>query len=337
MTILLMLGLGLGLLAAVQAWRVDGVDVNGGGGQASVGGQSAASVGVGGGEPADGSGGGEAAGAGMEDPWAAELPEPIRETFGTSRYSDLRDRFESNERLVQGYQELLRAYAGQGQQAAGAAGGGEAQAGSVTGQAQGGQRSGGYMAWPSYQVFQAEFQADPEAADIKRMQWVMQKSQGQLQEGLEPVIQERLRPLVQQANAQRMDAQKSDFVNRYPDARRPEIVGDNSPVGKYILANEKWLREVSEKNQNVNVYEVAFKVGDYDRVVAELNSLRKGAGSARALAGVTRTNVGGAVVPGRPKTHAEAIMRAVEDLKAKGMDVPEEMLQAAIRAQHMAG
>jgi hypothetical protein len=334
MTILLMLGLGLGLLAAVQAWRVDGVDVDGGaGGQVSVGGQSAASVSGGG--QADGAGAGDAAGGGVEDPWAAEMPEAIRETFGTSRYSDLRDRFESNEKLVQGYQELLRAYAGQGQMP----GGGEAAAavGAGQGQAQGGQRSGGYMAWPSYQAFQAEFQANPEAADMKRMQWVMQKSQGQLQEGMEPVIQERLKPLVAQANAQRLEAQKSDFVNRYADARRPEIVGDRSPVGKFILANEGWLRELSENNPNVNVYELAFKAGDYDRISAELASLKKGAGSARALAGVTRTNVGGAVIPGKPKTHSEAIMRAVEDLKARGMDVPEEMLQQALRAQQLAG
>lgn len=319
--------LGVGLLAAAVAWRVDGVDVNAGAGQAAGvadagNAGAAAAVAAGGqvGEPAD--------------PWAGEVPEHVREALGVSSYADLRERMESNQRLVEGYQELARAWqsakGGQAGQDVVASGGG--QPGQV---AQGPGAKGGYMAWPSYQAFQAEWQADPQAADLKRLQWVMEQNQPKLQQGLEPMIQQRIAPLVQQATQQRLVAQQSDFVNRYPDAKRPEIVGDRSPVGRWMTANEGWLRELADSNPQVNVYEIAFKVGDYDRLVGELSALKKTAGSARAMAGVTRTNVGGATIPARPKTHSEAIMRAVEDLRARGQEVPQEMLDMALKAQQM--
>jgi len=325
---------GVGLLAMLAARGVDGVDLPaGGGGEATAGGVSAGQMQAG--MAGDGQAG-VGAPAEPADPWAGEVPEHVREAMGVSSYADLRERMESNERLVQGYQELARAW-GQtgGQSAAGGAPGGMQGAGQ---QAAAPQQQGpkGYMAWPSYQAFQAEFQANPEAADLKRLQWVMKQSQGELQQGLEPVLQQRLAPLVQQATQQRLQAQKSDFTNRYPDANRPEIVGDKAPVGKWMTANEGWLRELAENNPNVNVYEIAFKCGDYDRLQGELSALKKTAGSARAMAGVTRTNVGGAAIPGRPKTHNEAIMRAVEDMQARGLPVPAEWVEAAQRAQQMA-
>lgn len=314
--------IGVGLLAAAMVWRVDGVDVGGvpaqGGGEAGAG-----AVPAGGVEGGEAGGGGEPA-----DPWAGELPAAVREAMGVSTYAELRDRREQDAQLVAGYQELARAWGQAGGQGAPAAAPAPAQA-------QPGQ-PGGYMAWPNYQAFQAEFEANPEQADLKRMMWVMEKNQAKLNAGLEPAIQERIAPLVQQATQQRLQAQQSDFVNRYPDAKRPEIVGDRSPVGRWMTQNESWLRELADSNPSVNVYEIAFKTGDYDRLRGELEALKKTAGSARAMAGVTRTNVGGATIPGRPKTHAEAIMRAVEDLRARGQEVPQEMLDMALKAQQMA-
>jgi hypothetical protein len=323
---------GVGLLAMLAARGVDGVDLpsgGGGGGEATAAGVSAGQMQAG--MAGDGQAGGGAP-AEPADPWAGEVPEHVREAMGVSSYADLRERMESNERLVQGYQELARAWGQQGGQ--GAAGGAPGAGVPAAQPAQSGPK--GYMAWPSYQAFQAEFQANPEAADLKRLQWVMKQSQGELQQGLEPVLQQRLAPLVQQATQQRLQAQQSDFVNRYPDAKRPEIVGDKAPVGRWMTANEGWLRELAESNPNVNVYEIAFKCGDYDRMKGELEALKKTAGSARAMAGVTRTNVGGAAIPGRPKTHNEAIMRAVEDCQARGVPVPAEWVEAAQRAQQMA-
>jgi hypothetical protein len=317
--------MGVGLLAAAMVWRVDGVDV--GGVPAGAGGSEAQgmSTGIAGAEGGEAAGGGEPA-----DPWSAELPAAVRESLGVSTYAELRDRREQDQQLVAGYQELARAWGQAGGQGAPAA------AAQAPAQQQQQGQPGGYMAWPSYQAFQAEFQANPEQADLKRMMWVMEKNQEKLNKGLEPAIQQRIAPLVQQATQQRLQAQQSDFVNRYPDAKRAEIVGDRSPVGRWMTQNESWLRELADSNPNVNVYEIAFKTGDYDRLKGELEALKKTAGSARAMAGVTRTNVGGATIPGRPKSHAEAIMRAVEDLRAKGQDVPQEMLDMALRAQQMA-
>ena len=327
---LILILLGVGLLVALAARGVDGTDLPAGGGEATAGGVSAGQMQTG---MAGDSQAGGAPPVEPADPWSGEVPEHVREAMGVSTYAELRERGESDRRLVEGYQELARAWGQQGGQApAGGAPGGMHAGNQPTAQQAG---PTGYMAWPSYQAFQAEFQANPEAADLKRMSWVMEKNQGKLNQNLEPMLNERLKPLVQQATAQRLAAQHSDFTNRYADAKRPEIVGDKSPVGRFMAANESWLRELAESNPNVNVYEIAFKTGDYDRMASELAALKKTAGSARAMAGVTRTNVGGAAIPGRPTTHNEAIMRAVEDMQARRLSVPAEWVEAAQRAQQM--
>jgi hypothetical protein len=328
---LILILLGVGLLLALAARGVDGVDLPAGSGEATAGGVSAGQMQTGmAGDPQAGG----VPPAEPPDPWSGEVPEHVREAMGVSSYADLRDRMESNDRLVQGYQELARAWGQQGAQAPAGGVPGGMHAGNQPPAQQAGPT--GYMAWPSYQAFQAEFQANPEAADLKRMTWVMEKNQGKLSQNFQPMLDERLKPLVQQATQQRLAAQHSDFTNRYADAKRPEIVGDKSAVGRYMAANESWLRELAESNPNVNVYEIAFKTGDYDRMASELAALKKTAGSARAMAGVTRTNVGGTAIPGRPKTHQDAIQRAVEDMEAQGMPVPAEWVEAARRAQSMA-
>jgi hypothetical protein len=269
----------------------------------------------------------QATGEQAADPWQSELPEWAREKFGVTKFGELQDRFQSleqastqQETITGAYQDLIRMYQ-RGQQAGGGAEG--------QGQGQGQNQASPQNNWFGYgsrEAYVAAFGLNPEEVRAREQLFTMQHSP-EVRSALQQMVQEQVKPLHQAAYQQTLQADYQSVAARYPEAQDKAV---DAMVVRYAKANP-WVERLKQVFPEVNLHEVAFKLGHYDQVRSELAALRGQQKERAQAAGTARSNVGGQQVRKAPKTHLDAAEAAAEKLRAMGIDVPQEMVEVAKR------
>jgi hypothetical protein len=285
------------------------------GGDDGLGGAADAGAGLG----AEGGAGGQAS---EDEILGQALPPELAARFGASTFREL-DGLISQARgqgdLVRGYEALLE----QMQNTAG-------QVGSGTPPVVQGAAPAAFFGFGSREALVAAMNADYPGTFKRQIQHLLQHDPD-FKKQLAPIFQEQLAPLQRHAIASAARADLETITARYPDAKNPAITGAGTAVARFAQANESWLTQLKESNPGLNVHEIAFKVGDYDRLAARLKALEGKAAEHRASAGTARAGVGGRTVAAAPKTHRDAVLRAAENMRARGIRVSQEEVEKMLR------
>lgn len=283
-----------------------------------------------------GAGAGAASAVGGQDPLAGAVPEWLKEKMGVGTYGELVDSIESarstqqeQARLTEAYQELIRYYqAGQSQQGANA--GAAAQGGGTQAGAQ-----NNWFGYGSKDAYVAAFQMNPQEVRAREQIFNLQ-NRTDVRDAFKPLIEESIRPLKEQAYRASLEADYRALANRYPESSNPAIAGERGPVMQWVKSNP-WVEQLKAQFPQVNLHEVAFKLGYFDVLYKQVQAANNQQKERQAAAGTARTNVGGAQVSKPVKTHEDAVDRAAEMLRAKGVSIPADFVSIAKRGINAGG
>jgi hypothetical protein len=270
---------------------------------------------------------------GAADPWQGELPDWAREKFGVSKFGELLDHFESGrtqqaeqQQLTSAYQDLIRMYSA-GSQQGGVANGGSAKATPAP--------ENNWFGYGSKEAYVAAFNLNPAEVRAREIQAALQQ-RPELRAQFQEMIGQEVAPLRQAAYKQVLEADYRTLVSKYPDAKDPTVGGANGVVMQFVKGNP-WVEQLKQTHPDVNIHEVAFKLGHYDTLVKQLAAFKAQHTERQQAAGTARATVGGRPVQVAAKTHSDAADRAAERLRAAGIEVSDEMVQIAKRGINAGG
>lgn len=287
------------------------------GGQGLPGLQDAGSGGeVGGQEPGAGAGG------------VPSLPPEVAR-YGVRSYDELGQRLTAGQRAEverDAYRELMESM-----QTAGAAGREQAaRGGEAGGRAAPAAPENNWYGFGSAEAFTEALQRDYPGT-MQRV--VAQGVEATLRERGREMLEPYVAPLRQAQLRQHADASVAAVEAKYPHAKDPAVGGQGSAVDRFIQQHGRWMGQLLEAYPQVAVHEIAFKAGDYDRLLAEVTALKARLGERRQAAGVSRPGVAAPSVPAQGSGPAAQLARIKASLAAAGKPL-DPRWEAAFRRHH---
>jgi hypothetical protein len=263
--------------------------------------------------------------------WSSQLlpPELATKYPGTKTWGEFENRYssssgearrfqseaESQGRIASGYKALIaqmRAAPAQAPQIPGANG-------------------KGYFGYQSQDAYNAAYQADPQSAVNTMIRHAVLNDPELKKQLIDPVIQEQLQPVQQHMNEQRLSAQTQDFYSRFPDAKAGPL---NAASVSYLNANP-WVMGIQSLAPQANLPEVIYKLATYDILAQQVKAANGKVQQHAASAGTARPGSGGRAVPKDDSPRA-SVLAAAEEARAQGVEVPQHMIEAAVRSMERA-